>query len=234
MKWLIIVVLVILFIYIKKKKLHIDWQSFFCKGFKKIDDCYGISSWDGKQGSGKSYSVAEFIRQNRNGKKVITNQKGYYENHKDFCIYESNIYDVISKFNNGVYDKEYIIFWDELFSMVTKGDLPQEIRVFISQLRKRHLILLTTMQEWLDTNISFRRYVKFSTNCSSRNILGSCWSKNVTISGYDLKWDNIANEYVAPVLSTTIRKCRKEVADSYDTDEIIGISNKRQNSSQKR
>lgn len=226
MNWLIVIIIIFIIIYIKRKKLRIDWGSFFCKGFKKVDDVYGISSWDGKQGSGKSYSVAEFIENNREGKKVITNQKGYYNKHKDFCIYESNIYEVIRKFDNGFYDKEYIIFWDELFSMVTKGDLPQEIRTFISQLRKRHLILLTTVQEWLDTNISFRRYVKFSTNCSMRNILGSAWSKNVTVSGYDLKWDDTQNEYVAPVLSTTIRKARKSVADSYDTDEIIGISQK--------
>lgn len=110
--------------------------------------------------------------------------------------------------------------------MVTKGDLPQDIRTFISQLRKRHLILLTTVQEWLDTNISFRRYVKFSTSCSMRNIFGRAFSRNVTVSGYDMHWDNLQNEYVAPVLWTSFRKCSKQIADSYDTDEVIAISKK--------
>lgn len=159
---------------------------------------------------------------------------GYFNKHKDFCIYENNIYTIIDKFDKGIYDKDYIIYFDELFSMVVKGDLPQEIRTFISQLRKRHLIFLTTVQEWLDTNVSFRRYVKFSTNCRMRNRFGSAWSKNVTISGYDMHWDNLQNEYVAPVICTTIRKCRKSVADSYDTDEIISISKKPQVGSYKR
>lgn len=175
---------------------------------------------------GKSYSVAEFILRMRDGRTVITNQEGYYNSHKEFCVYENNIYTIIDKFNKGIYTSNYIIFYDELFSMVIKGDLPQEIRTFISQLRKRHLIFLTTVQEWLDTNVSFRRYVKYSTSCHMRNIFGRAFSRNVTISGYDIKWDNLQNDYVAPVLWTSIKKCRKDIADSYDTDEIIQISKK--------
>ena len=170
--------------------------------------CTGSIAGTENKVHGKSYSVAQYIENIRENRIVITNQKGYYEKHKAYSVYEPNIYVIIEKFNNRMYTSNYIIFFDELFSMVTKGELPQEIRTFISQLRKRHLILLTTVQEWLDTNVSFRRYVKFSISCHMFNILNICaFSYNVIQSGYDMKWDNLQNEYVAPVLWTSFRKC---------------------------
>ena len=229
MKILILVIIIIsILIKIKKDKIHIEFKSFTQKGFKKTDDMYGIYCWDGKQGSGKSYSVAQYIENIRGNKIIITNQYGYYLKHKNYAIYESNIYDIIDKFNNHTYSTNYIIFFDELFSMVKKGELPQEIVTFISQLRKRHLIFLTTVQEWLDTNVSFRRYVKFSVSCNMFNFLNLfAVSYNIVQSGYDMKWDKDENTYVAPVLWTSIRKCNKKIADSYDTDEVIQISKKK-------
>lgn len=39
--------------------------------------------------------------------------------------------------------------------------------------------------------------------------------------GYNMKWDNLQNEYVSPIIKTTIKKCSKAIADSYDTYEVI-------------
>jgi hypothetical protein len=36
-----------------------------------------------------------------------------------------------------------------------------------------------------------------------------------------MKWDNLENDYIAPVLETTISKCNVEVANAYDTREEI-------------
>ena len=36
-----------------------------------------------------------------------------------------------------------------------------------------------------------------------------------------LKWDNLENEYIAPLVETTISKCNIRVANSYDTFEQI-------------
>lgn len=38
-----------------------------------------------------------------------------------------------------------------------------------------------------------------------------------------MKWDNLENDYVAPIIRTTIKKCSKKIADSYDTFETIKI-----------
>lgn len=41
------------------------------------------------------------------------------------------------------------------------------------------------------------------------------------ILGYDMTWNNELNEYDAPIIKTTVKKCGKKIADSYDTYEII-------------
>ena len=41
-----------------------------------------------------------------------------------------------------------------------------------------------------------------------------------------MKWDNLQNEYIAPIIQTTIKKCSKEIADSYDTFEVIKTEGK--------
>lgn len=210
--------------YCFKNKLHIRFKTFFRKGFRKLDDKYGIYCWVGKQGDGKTYSCCDYIHEVRGDKKVITNQRKYYELNKDFCIYEDNFYTIIDKFNNGTYDTNYIIFYDELFTLLEKGKLKKEILSFISQLRKRGIYLVTTVQEWLDINITFRRYCRYYIECIMFNLpLFRCAiSVNVIHDGYKMKWDNLLNEYDAPIISTTIKKCSKEIADSYDTFEVIG------------
>lgn len=176
-------------------------------------------------GDGKSYSCADFISEIRGNKKVITNQLKYAQNNKDFCIYEPNFYNIIAKFNNGTYDRNYIIFYDELFTLLEKGKLKKDILTFISQLRKREIYLLTTVQEWLDINVTFRRYVRYQIDCYMFNFLGLfALSINQIHDGYQMKWDNDSNEYVAPIIRTTIKKCSKVIADSYDTFEVINIS----------
>lgn len=209
-----------------KKKLIIRFDTFFRRGFKKYSDKYrrGVLRTANRV-IGKSYSAIDYIHEIRGQKKVITNQYKYYLLNKDFCIYEPNFYQIIAKFNDGIYDKDYIIFYDELFTLLEKGKLSKNILTFISQLRKREIYLVTTVQEWLDINVTFRRYVRYQIDCTMFNFLGFfAISINSIHDGYQMKWDNIENEYVAPIIKTTIKKCSKKLADSYDTFEVIKIS----------
>lgn len=158
-------------------------------------------------------------------KKIITNVYSFYNSHKDICIYENDFYHIIEKFENKTYDRDYIIFYDELFTLLEKGKLNKDILTFISQLRKRGIYLVSTAQEWLEINVTFRRYCRYYVECSMRDFLGCCWSINVIHDGYQMKWNNLENEYESPVIKTTIKKCSKKIADSYDTNEIIDVNN---------
>ena len=53
----IAIILIIFFKCIFVNKLYIDIKSFFCKGFKKLDNQFGLFAYTGKQGKGKTYSA---------------------------------------------------------------------------------------------------------------------------------------------------------------------------------
>jgi hypothetical protein len=38
---------------------------------------------------------------------------------------------------------------------------------------------------------------------------------------YNMKWDNLANEYVAPIIMNKLSKYEKRFMESYDTNERI-------------
>lgn len=187
----------------------------------------GVYCFTGKQGCGKTYSVIDFINSVAlKNQKVITNVKSYAKNNQSFCIYEENFYTIIDKFNNGTYSKDYIIFFDEIFTLIEKGKLNRDILSFLSQLRKRGIYFVTTAQEWLEINVTFRRYVRYQVDCDlwSMPIFGTTFSINRINDGYQMKWDNLENEYISPCIKTTIKKCSKKLADSYDTFEVIKTS----------
>ena len=207
-----------------KNKIVFRFDTLFRKGFKVIKDTYGVYCFTGKQGDGKTYSVVDFISSIRgNSQKVITNVYSYYERNKDFCIYEPNFYNIIQGFKNGKFDTNYIIFYDEIFTLIEKGKLNKSILSFLSQLRKRGIYLITTAQEWLEINVTFRRYVRYQIACSmwTLPIFNCTFSINEINDGYQMKWDNLENEYVSPRIKTTIKKCSIKLANSYDTYETI-------------
>lgn len=221
---IIIFVIIIIASYLIKNKIVFRFDTLFRKGFKRSSDKYGIFCFCGKQGDGKSYSIVDMISSVR-GKdmKVITNVYSYYANNKDFCIYEDNFYNIINRFKDGTYNSNYIIFYDEIFTLIEKGKLQKNILSFLSQLRKRGIYFFTTAQEWLEINVTFRRYVRYQVDCSMFTLpLFNCtFSINKINDGYNMKWDNLQNEYVSPRIKTTIKKCSLKLANSYDTYETI-------------
>lgn len=158
--------------------------------------------------------------------RIITNVHSFNK-FKD-TIYIDEIIEIInycSQFNNN--DANIIIFYDEIFTILEKNTkLNKEILSFLSQLRKRNIIFVTTAQEWLEINVTFRRYVRFQIDC---HMLSLPFTNNAVLlndvnDGYALKWDNEQNEYVAPRLSTKLSKGNVDIINSYDTFETINVN----------
>lgn len=221
--WLAIIIAIA---YIVKNKIVFRVDTFFRKGFTKHDDKYGVYCFCGKQGDGKTYSVIDTLDSQSKGKIVITNVKSYYDSHKENSIYETDFGKIYEMLRDLEDCSKYIIFYDEIFTLIEKGKLSKEMLAFISQMRKRHLYLYTTAQEWLEINVTFRRYVRYQVQCKMRNLrlLNFAISINEINDAYQMKWDNLENEYVCPRIKTTIKKCSKAIADSYDTFEVIKTS----------
>lgn len=228
---LFLVILFIFLIYLKVNlKLSIDWKSLYRKGFQKIDNAFGLFCYTGKQGHGKTYSAIKFCidRKLQTNCIIVTNVRSF----KVFSdsIYIEDINELIEWVLNYCNSLEFgevpniVIFFDEIFTILEKQTrINKKILSFISQLRKRKIIFITTAQEWLEVNITFRRYVRYQVDCNmfAMPILKTAFLFNAINDGEQLKWDNEANEYVAPRVATKFSKGNLSVIESYDTFETI-------------
>lgn len=225
MVWIFFLIFVIFLFWSRSVHLTIDFKSFFKKGFKKVDNAYGLFVYTGKQGYGKTYSAIKFLidQKQRFNYRIVTNVLSF--NVFPDTLFMTDINDIIeycSQFNNN--DANIIIFFDEIFTILEKrGSINSKILGFISQLRKRNIIMVTTAQEWLEINMTFRRYARYQVDCHmiSLPFTNNAVQINYVNDAEQMKWDNDSNEYVAPRLITKISKGNKSIIESYDTFETI-------------
>ena len=212
--YFIFIIVLIISIFIRFRHTKIKFKTFFKKGFAPKRGKFGVYCYCGKQGSGKTYSAVEFILNNSNlpiYSNVSTIKGVKYTYFSGF--------DNLLKLRN---QHDCIIFYDEIFTALTKSSrINTDVLDFLSQMRKRRIIFITTAQEWLEINITLRRYCRYQIECQMLNILGLGILVKRMYDAEQLKWSNDDNEYVAPLIETTISKCNLSVANSYDTFEQI-------------
>lgn len=226
--WILPIIPTLLLYYLINNHVHIDWKSLFKRGFQKTDNLFGLYCYTGKQGTGKTYSAINFLIKNKilHHYVIITNVTSF----KVFpdTIYMTNINDIIDFMVEHENDEnKYILFFDEIFTILEKKTaINKKILSFISQLRKRKIIFVTTAQEWSEINITFRRYVRFQVSCNmfAIPICKLAFLINKVNDGDGIKWDNDSQDWIAPTIATNFMKGNKSVIDSYDTFETIKTS----------
>lgn len=233
---IIIFILALTFYYLKfVVKLSIDWKSLTRKGFKKIDNAFGLFCYTGKQGHGKTYSAVKFCidRKLATNCLIITNVQSFkvFSDTVFITDIQELIQYVLEFCENTPKDQapNILIFFDEIFTVLEKQTrISKDILSFISQLRKRKIVFVTTAQEWLEINVTFRRYVRFQIACNmySFPISSTAFVLNEINDGEQLKWSNEDNEYIAPRIQTNFSKGNISVIESYDTFETIKVSKK--------
>lgn len=208
----ILFALIIVFIFINNK-IRIKFKTFLKKGFAPKRGKFGVYCYCGKQGSGKTYSAVEFLKENSD--KIIYSNvhlKGI-----DYTYF--NGFNKLLELRN---EHDCIIVYDEIFTALTKtSKTTTDVLDFLSQMRKRQIIFITTAQEWLEINMTLRRYCRYQIECKMINFLGLGILIKTFYDAEQMKWSQIDNEYVAPLLETSISKCNLEIANSYDTFEQI-------------
>lgn len=228
----IIIILICVFsvfmLYTIKNHLRINFASFFKKGFKKIDNKFGLFLYTGKQGKGKTYSAVNFAIKQKlaNDYIIITNVKSF--NVFDDTVYIEDIFDMIDYCVQLEKEgKKFLIFFDEIFTCLEKlGPLNKKVLSFLSQLRKRQIIFVSTAQEWAEIQITFRRYCRYQISC---NMIALPFTKTAIVinqvnDGDLIRWDNDSQDFVAPIIQTNIEKGRLSIIESYDTFETISMT----------
>lgn len=229
------IVIILIFVYLKRIHLHIDFLSFFRKSFEKNDDKFGLYVYNGVQGSGKTYSAVKFCNkmQKDNNYIIITNVKSYCNNVN--ILYMDNILDIIKFVVDNSVDTErskYLIFFDEIFTVLMKQKVVnQDILSFLAQLRKRGIIFVSTAQNWSEIPISFRRFCRYQINCNMFSIFilpKQAFVFNTVCDGYNARWDSMQQDFIAPVLQTNFAKAERRIINMYDTFETIKTFNSNQ------
>ena len=207
-------IIIILIIVFKFRHTKIKVKTFFMKGFAPKRGKFGVYCYCGKQGSGKTYSCVEFLLQNTNMPiySNVGSMVGF-----DYTYFSG--FDELLKLRDKT---DCIIFYDEIFTALTKGSkLTTDVLDFLSQMRKRRIVFITTAQEWLEINMTLRRYCRYQIECRMINLLGLGILIKRMYDAEQMKWSQLDNEYIAPLIETTISKCNVKVANSYDTFEQI-------------
>lgn len=211
---IIIILLAICIGFLITYHIKIKWKTFLKKGMAVYNNKYGVYCFCGKQGKGKTYSVREFLNEYPD-KQIYANLKSI----------KGIKYNYIGSFNEllQLRDKQdCIIFYDEIFSALTRtSKMTTDILNFLSQMRKRKIIFITTAQEWLEINMTLRRYCRYQIECNIRTIFGRSFLIKRFYDAEQMKWSTLDNEYIAPLLETTISKMNIATAESYDTFEQI-------------
>lgn len=213
---LVLGIIVIIGIWLAQSKINFDIPSFFHPSLPLDRGVFGVYCFTGKQGTGKTYSLNKFIRKHAKGKKIYSNLTL-----KNIEYTHLNSLEELLALRN---ETDCYIIYDEIFTLMSKSKKISEIMSdeFLPQQRKVHNIFLTTAQEWLELPIPFRRFVRVQVHCNTRP-LGK-WGGILTETYYDatqMVWDNLQNEYIAPLITTKISKYEKRFMQSYDTFERI-------------
>lgn len=218
--FLLIFIIIAILLFFYRRKIKIKFKTFFKKGFAPKRGKFGVYCYCGKQGQGKTYSAVEFLLENKD-KEIFSNVK----------TIQGVEYTPISGFDDllSLRNKtDCIIFYDEIFTALTKSSkVTTDVLDFLSQMRKRRIVFITTAQEWLEINMTLRRYCRYQINCRMLNFFGLGILIKTFHDAENMKWSNDEQEYVSPLLETSVSKCNLSVANSYDTFEQIESSNKR-------
>lgn len=225
MKWIIIILIFITFLIVMlciKYKVKVKLKTFFRRGFTPKRGQWGVYTYDGAQGKGKTYSLIEYVLDNRNSIELFSNIKGI--KNIDYTYYTGfdGLIEIKHKLDDGtlIYDheKQLVIIYDEIFTELQRySKLNKEVLDFLCQMRKRKIVFLTTAQYWAEIPLSFRRFVRYEVQCNMINILGLGILIKRFGDAENMKWDEQEQEHICPITETTITKCRKFIANSYDT-----------------
>lgn len=197
------------------EKIRVDWSSFLKATIPLDTGVFGVYCFTGHQGSGKTYSLNKFIRKHAKGKRIYSNMT---LRKIDYTPIESveHLFSLIDQ-------EDCYIIYDEIFTVMSKSKrLFNDAEEFLSQMRKQRIIFITTAQYWLTLDVDFRRFVRIQVECETRPLgkLGGILKESY-FDASKMKWSNLDNEYISPIIATKYSKYEKKYMELYDTHERI-------------
>lgn len=156
--------------------------------------------------------------------RIVTNIKSFAEAENLFkdTIYFKDMLDIVNYCKSFKGDQQILILFDEIFTYLEDNkSISRWLRSFLSQLRKRRILFVTTAQYWREIPLTFRKYVRFQVSCEKYNILNRSFTFNSINNAEEMYFDDKMQDFVAPRISANFGKALLSIADSYNTRETI-------------
>lgn len=227
---IIIIILILLAILLLVFKVQISFTSIFRRGKYLSNSVYGLRDISGPQGCGKTSFMIHKLKQYENKFILYANIKNISNLNYTYFSGFKGLTEIVSQIdsynhNNPNNNLKYCICYDELFTEIQKqSKATKDIIKILCQLRKRRIILLTSCQSFPELPLWFRRLCKFEIEIHNFPLLTGSYFLAIYKDGYKLKWDEIAQDFVAPIVVTKIEKVNKKIIQSYNTNEVISDS----------
>lgn len=218
MIFLLIALVVLPVVILHVNRIKIEWSSLIKPTIPLDTGVFGVYCFDGKQGTGKTYSITKYIKKHGEGKQVYSNMTFYGIDYIPINSLDE-LFSLSEKQN-------VLIVYDEILNILNDKRIPQTIRddlmKFLTQQRKVKNIFLTSTQSWLRVPIEFRDFVRIQIKVKTRPL--GRWGgilREEYRDADDMKWSQLDNEYVAPRIQVKYSKYEKKFMQSYDTYERI-------------
>lgn len=201
---------------LKLFKFYFD-SSLLFRGLTRPEEQFGVYCFSGHQGYGKTYAAVRWLR-------------GWFLD-SDFKIYANlkslkNVnYEYYSSIDDIIQNRERntFIIMDEIFRYIQVGSRNYRQNVdklakWLRQSRKLNRIVIFTAQQWLDLPIEIRRVCRRSIVLKPTifGIRMAVWG-----DAENMTYNTDIGEYECPLIHVEFFKIRPEVAESYDTLEVI-------------
>lgn len=221
MIYIFLLAIIVFIIYLRYSlKLKIKFKTFLKRGFRPVRGNFGLYVYCGKQGTGKTFSIVEYLQDNKKDIEIFCNINNIQGIDYTFYTGFNGLIDLKHKLDNNEIktNKQIVFVYDEIFTELQKhSSLNKEVIDFLCQMRKRKIIFLTSAQEWAEIPLSFRRFCRYQIDCKMINLFFFGILHKSFRDAENMKWSNDDQEFIAPLVENTITKCRKSIADSYDT-----------------
>lgn len=225
---IIVVVLIIglVFIYMVTHHVSIKLKTFFKKGYMPYQDKFGCYVYVAPQGKGKTTALVAYLYDHKDEDIVFSNIKNIRDiPYTPFTGFKG-IYEIIEKLDSGELvipnGKQLVIVYDELFSELQRqSKIDDKLMDFLTQMRKRKIIFLTTCQLWREVPLTLRKIARYQIECKLFVLFNRAILIKVFHNAEEIMWDETQQDFVSPIMETVIEKGRKEIVDLYNTYERI-------------
>lgn len=177
-------------------------------------------------GKGKTYGAVRFAIEQKLEKNflIVTNIKSFADSEYLFkdTKYYKDMKDIVNFCKSYKGEQQILILFDEIFTYLEDNkSISRWLRSFLSQLRKRRILFVTTAQYWREIPLTFRKYVRFQISCDKINIFNRSFTFNSINNAEEMYFDDKMQDFVAPLISANFGKALLAIADSYNTRETI-------------